>query len=392
MKCPHCGKEHPDDFKVCPYTAKPIEPQFQYCKNEDCNFLSPFPLSAKFCPNCGKSLHLKEVDEYRFDEIHAFHEGFAVVKKDNLYGLISSNGDLKLECAYKKILPFSEGLCGICDKSDQWFFINHTLERVLMLSSEYYVTSNKGFCSGLCAIFKWDDDIEDYIYGYINTQGKEIIKCRYEYAADFEEQHAVVITNDRQYVIDKNGGIDSHGWDHIELCGTYAVCNDFLNRDHTEITDLNTGKTIPLGRGLNAHVVGGMKSQICCYYKQDKLVWFNLNNPNNRQSFKQPVETCWDCNFSNGLLCVELKSDRLSGYINIKGDTVIPFIFEDAHGFCEGLAAVCIDGKWGYINKEGDIVIACEFDSAFEFSEGLAVITKKGKPFVVDKTGTVVIR
>lgn len=56
MICPHCGKEHPDDFKVCPYTAKPIETQLQYCKNEGCNFRSPLPLSAKFCPNCGKSL------------------------------------------------------------------------------------------------------------------------------------------------------------------------------------------------------------------------------------------------------------------------------------------------------------------------------------------------
>lgn len=56
MICPHCGKEHPDDFKVCPYTAKPIETQLQYCKNEGCNFRSPLPLSAKFCPNCGKPL------------------------------------------------------------------------------------------------------------------------------------------------------------------------------------------------------------------------------------------------------------------------------------------------------------------------------------------------
>lgn len=58
MICPHCGKEHPDDFKVCPYTAKPIEAQLQYCKNEGCNFRSPLPLSAKFCPNCGKPLKL----------------------------------------------------------------------------------------------------------------------------------------------------------------------------------------------------------------------------------------------------------------------------------------------------------------------------------------------
>lgn len=56
MKCPHCNKEHADTAKFCEETGKPLEPQFQYCHNEACDFRSPLPLSAKFCPNCGTSL------------------------------------------------------------------------------------------------------------------------------------------------------------------------------------------------------------------------------------------------------------------------------------------------------------------------------------------------
>lgn len=389
MKCPHCGKEHPTDFKVCPYTAKPIEPQFQYCKNEGCDFRSPLPLSAKFCPNCSMSLHQKEVDEYRFDEIHAFHEGFAVVKKDNLYGLISSNGDLKLECAYKEILPFSEGLCGICDKSGQWFFINHTLERMLMLSSEYYVTSDKGFCSGLCAVFKWDDDIEDYLFGYVDRNGREVILCSYSFADDFVDGYAVV-EDGSQFVINRFQKKITNGWDQIRIYQTYGICNDFRTRDYTEIVNLNSGDIVPLGRGLSVHVIGELKDDMCCYFKKDKLVWFDINTPSKRQNFKQPVKTCW-CDFNQGLMSVKLKNGRY-GFIDQRGNIVIQFIYDEAHNFCEGLAAVCQEDKWCYINEDGVVIINGDYDSASDFSEGLAVVTKNGKPFVVDKTGTVVIR
>jgi len=77
MKCPHCDQEHPDDFKVCPYTAKPIEPQFQYCKNEDCDFRNTLPLSAKFCPNCGCNLDIDAKGTKRQD--HSDSESHVII-------------------------------------------------------------------------------------------------------------------------------------------------------------------------------------------------------------------------------------------------------------------------------------------------------------------------
>lgn len=56
MECPYCNKEHADTAKFCEETGKPLEPQVKYCQEKGCNFRSPLPLSAKFCPNCGKLL------------------------------------------------------------------------------------------------------------------------------------------------------------------------------------------------------------------------------------------------------------------------------------------------------------------------------------------------
>lgn len=56
MKCPHCGQEHPDNTKFCPETGKKMESLSWVCSNPNCDFREPLPMSAKFCPNCGKPL------------------------------------------------------------------------------------------------------------------------------------------------------------------------------------------------------------------------------------------------------------------------------------------------------------------------------------------------
>lgn len=56
MKCPHCGQEHPDNFKYCPNTGQEIESQSRVCANPHCTFRQPLPLTARYCPVCGKPL------------------------------------------------------------------------------------------------------------------------------------------------------------------------------------------------------------------------------------------------------------------------------------------------------------------------------------------------
>ncbi len=61
------------------------------------------------------------------------------------------------------------------------------------------------------------------------------------------------------------------------------------------------------------------------------------------------------------------------GYINKTGRLVIPFKFDYATDFSEGLAGVEVKGKFGYIDKTGKFVIPPRFHWGRAFSEGLAV-------------------
>ncbi len=99
--------------------------------------------------------------------------------------------------------------------------------------------------------------------------------------------------------------------------------------------------------------------------------------------------------FSEGLAAVS-KSDKLA-YINTKGEEVFssPYSYYNIknRNFSEGLAAVCDDGKWGWINQKGELVIplSIKAEDVGLFSEGLVYCQNSGEDFsFVDKNGTVV--
>jgi len=73
---------------------------------------------------------------------------------------------------------------------------------------------------------------------------------------------------------------------------------------------------------------------------------------------------------------------------------IIPYAYEDADYFSEGLAAVKLDGKWGYIDTTGNEVIPFQYDYAGGFYNGEAYVEigegDSAKIYFIDKTGKVV--
>ena len=84
------------------------------------------------------------------------------------------------------------------------------------------------------------------------------------------------------------------------------------------------------------------------------------------------------------------------GFINLKGDTIIPFIYDDIFlGFSCGLSDVTINDSCGYIDKRGRIVIPLIYETCYPFKSDLAhvetfdgetlLVNKKGETFKYDK-------
>lgn len=102
------------------------------------------------------------------------------------------------------------------------------------------------------------------------------------------------------------------------------------------------------------------------------------------------------------LLKKNLKSDSdggyFIGYINSSGELVIPVNIEadygwmlDARDFNEGVVAILNKDQWGYMDKKGNTVIPFKYDSASDFSNTLATVSKDYKYGAIDHSGKTVL-
>ena len=73
------------------------------------------------------------------------------------------------------------------------------------------------------------------------------------------------------------------------------------------------------------------------------------------------------------------------------GNVVIPFKYDKAYDFSEGLAGVKLKGKWGFIDKSGKEVVPIKYGDVWAFEEGLAGVKLKGKWGFIDKSGKEVV-
>lgn len=88
-------------------------------------------------------------------------------------------------------------------------------------------------------------------------------------------------------------------------------------------------------------------------------------------------------NFYDGLAKVRNKKTNKYGFINLKGDLVIPCVYNNVGNFSEGLCLIYNDNnKAGFINKSGEIVIPTIYDYTSwlgmpDFKDGYISVNKK---------------
>lgn len=410
MRCPHCGKEHPDTAKFCDQTGQKLE---QYCTNPDCDFRDPLPTTANFCPNCGRPLtkenqfhevnHKSQIAETqniyvdcdRMDSYH-FDGKHIIIEKNGFKGLISVNGRILLPCEYRDILPVSENLRAVETASYDWLFLDKSFNVVMELPEGLWVASSIGFCDGLCSVIKHEDG--ESTYGYIDRNFRLVIDCQFSYVDDFEGGVASVtydegFSSENKFFIDKNGDRIYEDYFNLKIENGYLIYEEYGTRDII-IRKLSTGEEIPMGKSKrNKFGIGWIhisKDGLCVYRKEDRITWFNFNNSDKRKSYQIASHGVWFETFSDGLLGIH-SPDNKYGFINHNREIVIPFEYEDAHSFSEGLAPIAKNGKWGVIDTNNDLVIDIMYDEICDFKNNYAVAKLNDKYMVIDRSGNVVL-
>lgn len=252
---------------------------------------------------------------------------------------------------------FHDGLAKVGNQ-----FINKQA-KIVFRTNLNYVYYN--FHDGLAAV-----RVKKQKYGFINKIGKFAIPAEFQKVLwGFHDGLADVKINGK--------------WGFINKEGVLAIPNKFEGIS-------------PFDNGISSVELDGNWNY--CINKRGKIVIPNKYT----SAYWEFLDPIVGISFNEGLAVVQFRKGRKWrwGYIDKKGEFVIPYRFEHACEFHDGLAAVEIGGKWGFINKQGNIVISVKFENADAvgffhsgFHEGLAMVKLPGSnlKFQINKQGKIVL-
>lgn len=79
------------------------------------------------------------------------------------------------------------------------------------------------------------------------------------------------------------------------------------------------------------------------------------------------------------------------GYVNNRGEFIVPCVYNEVKGFGDGLARVKKDDDWMFIDKKGDVIELLECDEILSgFGDNRAFVRQNGSVNMIDRHGKVI--
>ena len=313
-----------------------------------------------------------EIVPCSYNNVGDFHNNMAWVENhDWKYGYIDNMGELIIPCKYKRAQDFSEGLAWVNDNGP-WRCIDNNGKVVFTL--EIISEDRSNFTDGLSVVTPPEGESS-----IVNTKGEVLKLSGHSWlgngisdgmimCADAEEE-----SGETKYVyLDKEGKVTL---DCSTIQGDY-IYSPFIN-----------GLAAVINIDNNNNMTVGYIDKTGHLRIDATLPYYGISGVD---------EDPFVC--SEGMIrTVKNFNDKESddyllkyGFVDNKGNLVVPYKFTDAHDFSGGLAAVCDnEGKWGFIDKGGNIIIPFKYDGVSwnSFQDGFALVMIGDKYGYVDKQG-----
>lgn len=332
------------------------------CETIPCNSVSDFiakfpniPLDAflnKQCSDCNNIRVACKRDRGRFIEGQ----------------LIDINGTI-LTRKYKYIGYFCEGLACVRGENDNYGYIDKTGKEVIPC----LFNSADDFQEGLAGV------VMDGKYGYIDKNGSVVIPfiydpdpfCGYSSYPGFIGGHTIAVKNNKWGIIDKTGKevipclyndahIDRYGIKVLDKSGWKEYDHNLVERPSFDEYEFSYLKPVRLTNGKQGFAKGNSVIQ-GHYYDETYDFYYGLAKVVN-----QGIIRFIDENFKTIIWCSN---------------------YDEAGSFSNGCTAwVKKNGKYGFINKKGDEVIPCIYDRLWYYdSDELTIVEKNQKKGIIDK-------
>ena len=303
-----------------------------------------------------------KIDLSSYDYVDAFHNGYAIVKKNMLYGIIDIKGNLVVPLKYDEINKFNNGLAKV-KLNEKYGFIdkngNEVISLKYMLASDFY--DDKAVVS--------KDGKNDIL---IDKNGMELTDFKDTKIQNFNGNDiAVIRTNSKFGLIDKQGKVILSPQKHtikpvknnlaVMIKGhgpTYKF--DVIDKD---------GKVHKLSSYYDVNAIG---NNILCV-SSDNLFW--LINCDNQEITKRKYNSIIP--FYNNLFCVEI--NKKWGLIDSCGHVILEPYYDCILPELKGSARVKKDGHWGLINQDGQEITEIKYNMLTGPYNGLMHFKLDGK-------------
>lgn len=184
------------------------------------------------------------------------------------------------------------------------------------------------------------------LYGFMNTDGKEVLECKFEFAGAFNEGLAMVMMNGKYGFINKMGD--------LKIPCEYEGAYDF--KEGRAVVEMN-GKLGMIDRNNKL------------------LVPFEYEDIGEMSEHKAYV--------SKG---------EFYGYVDQNGELIIPEKFDEAFNFKDNLALVQFEDQYGFIAPSGQFVIQPNYEELTSLTDSLVLCVVDGRKGILTNNGTVVIQ
>lgn len=270
-------------------------------------------------------------------EINSFRNGLADFKKNKLWGFINKKFEIVIPPVFTSVINFNdnglsrasdEKFSGFIDQKGNWV---HKFDKSVMT---YHMPFYEGYASVKGSNGK---------FGFINSKGKLKVDMIFDQVSTYENGYAVA----RKGMV--YGLLKKKKWIPFPEYETIQHCNQgfFLAKKEKKwgIIDNKNKIIVPL---IYDDLIAG--SSYLYFKEQNK--WGIMNN-----YFEKLISPQYDDILGYGYELFTVKINRKWGYINIKNEVVIPFIFDFALQFTPyGRSAVQVNGKNELIDNQGNFL------------------------------------
>jgi WG containing repeat len=376
----------------------------------------------------------------KYDDIKPF-VGMDIfkVRKGERFGLITLNGEVKLEPVYENIEPLSSpnlykitqnGKMGVMNSNWEIKFAPSFIElgefdidgiAVVKESNGYRLISNRTFRS--TALYKTIGSFNDLklaqiqnemgLFGIIDKDMRVIVEPQYMAIGEFNEMglaEACKVERKCGYISSKGIEVIAPVYEEVGKFNKYGLvvvreltkdCNknkncktDLVYNKFGQIVIAKANEKEVSTMKIHYEIVDSLHSQkfiIAKMFINDDLQGFHLIENNTYRLITNTVYQAISPADANSVLRV--KKNNLWGMIDITGAVILEPTYAEIRKTNDGYyPAMNKNEKFGFIDKKGKILIPCEYDDVKYFRNGYCVVTKgKEKWGLINKYNAKVI-